>query len=102
MQNVTREEARRRLVAKAKLLWKLVTTTAGVGDLAEPMARVERNFTHLSSGQRTTVALIAKQFEEGCHAINEDEKEAETASKTEGKPEVVTLEVIPPGEDPKD
>ena len=104
MQNkVTREEARRRLVAKANLLWKLVTTTAGVGDLAEPMARVERNFTHLSSGQRTTVALIAQQLQEGFDAINEEGKnEAEPAIKTEGKPEVITPEVIPPGEDPKD
>lgn len=94
-QEMTREETRRRLVAKAKLLWKLVTTTAGVGHLAEPMARIERDFAHLSSGQRTTVALIAQQLQEGFDAINDEGKK-----KTEA--EILEAEIIPHAEDPKD
>lgn len=133
MSQVTREEKRRRALEKGKLLWKLVTTTAGVGDLAEPMRRVERNFAHLAKGQQITVVLIAQLFEEGINEINETKQakgETETTSKTEGegkpggegkagpggeaKPpgtsEVITaeyvqpgeVEVIPPGEGPKD
>lgn len=96
---LSREEERRRLVEKARLLWRLVTTTAGVGDLAEPLRRVEREFSHLSRGQRTTVAMIAMEFEKGCHVINEAKPEAKSE---EGKPEVVQPdEIIPPGT-PKD
>ncbi len=119
MSEVTREEKRRRAIEKGKLLWKLVTTTAGVGDLAEPMRRVERNFAHLSKGQQITVVMIAQLFEEGCNDINETTKKEDNAgrtqTKTEGEakpesggeqkppPEVVTdVEVIPPGEGPKD
>lgn len=88
---LSREEERRRLLEKARLLWRLVTTTAGVGDLAEPLRRVERNFAHLSKGQRTTVAMIAMEFEKGCHEINEE-------AKPENKPEIVAAEVIQPDE----
>lgn len=128
-QGMTREEKKRRALEKGKLLWKLVTTTAGVGDLAEPMRRVERNFAHLAKGQQITVVMIAQLFEEGINAINET-KQAKGESRTEGqansegesraegegeakppgKPEVITaeyvqpgeVEVIPPGEGPKD
>ncbi len=119
MPEVTREEKRRRAIEKGKLLWKLVTTTAGVGDLAEPLRRVERNFAHLSKGQQITVVMIAQLFEEGINGINETPKkedEGRTQAKTEGEgrsegegerkpPEVVAaaeVEVIPPGEGPKD
>jgi len=130
-QGMTREEKKRRAVEKGKLLWKLVTTTAGVGDLAEPMRRVERNFAHLSKGQQITVVMIAHLFEEGINGINEEPKEGksqtpsgqtagqasgqvqgETSStQAETKPEVVEAELINPGEtsgpvptgqDPKD
>ena len=118
MSEVNREEKRRRAIEKGKLLWKLVTTTAGVGDLAEPLRRVERNFAHLSKGQQITVVMIAQLFEEGINGINETKKEesgrvqatTEGETKPEGEvkpkpPEVVAaaeVEVIPPGEGPKD
>ena len=121
MSQVTREEKRRRALEKGKLLWKLVTTTAGVGDLAEPMRRVERNFAHLAKGQQITVVMIAQLFEEGINEINETkqgkgetktEGEAKTGGegKPAGKPEVIEaeyvqpgeVEVIPPGEGPKE
>lgn len=99
-----RAEERRQLTEKAKLLWQLVTTTRGVADLAEPMARVERNWDRLSKGQQVTIAVIAKQFSEGCHAI-EETKPAKSEVKAEGQPEtsapreVVTPdEIIPPGQ----
>ena len=133
MSQVTREEKRRRALEKGKLLWKLVTTTAGVGDLAEPMRRVERNFAHLAKGQQITVVMIAQLFEEGINEINET-KQGKGETKTEGeanpegesraqgeaktggegkpagKPEVIEaeyvqpgeVEVIPPGEGPKE
>jgi hypothetical protein len=117
MPQVNREEKRRRALEKGKLLWKLVTTTAGVGDLAEPLRRVERNFAHLSKGQQITVVMIAQLFEEGLYAINETPKKEDNGraeSKAEGevnpggeasRPEVVTaaeVEILPPGEGPKD
>lgn len=117
MPEVNREEKRRRAIEKGKLLWKLVTTTAGVGDLAEPLRRVERNFAHLSKGQQITVVMIAQLFEEGINGINETPKKEDTGrtqATTEGEtkpegdkkpPEVVAaaeVEVIPPGETPKD
>jgi hypothetical protein len=124
--SLSREEKKRRAIEKGKLLWKLVTTTAGVGDLAEPMRRVERNFAHLAKGQQITVVMIAQLFEEGINGINEEPKEgkSQTAGQTSGqvqgetsstqaetKPEVVEAELINPGEtsgpvptgqDPKD
>lgn len=74
---------------KAELLWKLVTTTAGVADLAEPMKRAEFHFERLTKRQRVTVAMIAKQFDEGCHAI--DQTQQETGP-------IIPDEVIPPTE----
>jgi hypothetical protein len=104
MSQLTREEEKRRLTEKAKLLWRLVTSTPGVADLAEPMRRVERNFAHLSSGQRTTVAIIAKLFEDGCHGINEVQKETpvqpESSPVQSETPQAIQPdEVIPPGKD---
>jgi len=107
--SLSREEKKRRAIEKGKLLWKLVTTTAGVGDLAEPMRRVERNFAHLAKGQQITVVMIAQLFEEGINGINEEPKEGksqtsgqvqgETSStQAETKPEVVEAELINPGE----
>lgn len=124
-QGMTREEKKRRAVEKGKLLWKLVTSTAGVGDLAEPLRRVERNFAHLSKGQQITVVMIAQLMEEGINGINEEPKEgkrqaggevkaeasgqvkaqaseAPTKAEGEGKPEAVEAELIPPDEVPKD
>jgi len=89
---LSREEERRRLRAKSELLWRLVTTTAGVADLAEPMKRVERHFDRLTKGQRTTIAVIAQQFAKGCHEID-----AEASKPEEVKAEVVQPdEIIPP------
>jgi hypothetical protein len=90
---LTREEKKRRAIEKGKLLWKLVTTTAGVGDLAEPLRRVERNFVHLSKGQQITVVMIAHLFEEGIDAINEGPK---VTTSEPVKPEVIDAELIPP------
>lgn len=124
-QGMTREEKKRRAVEKGKLLWKLVTTTAGVGDLAEPLRRVERNFAHLSKGQQITVVMIAQLMEEGINGINEEPKEgkrqasgevkaeasgqvkgeaseAPTKAETPPKPEAVEAELIEPHEVPKD
>ncbi len=97
---LTREEERRRLRARAELLWKLVTSTPGVADLAEPMKRLEVHFERLTKGQRTTIAVIAQQLAKGFHEIdqaNPEEVKAET--KTETKREVIPpdeVEVIPP------
>lgn len=91
---LTREEQKRRLLAKAELLWRLVTTTPGVADLAEPMKRVERHFDRLTKGQRTTIAVIAQQFAKGCHEIDAEEVKA----KAESKPEEVQAEVVQPDE----
>lgn len=84
---LTREEQKRRLLAKAELLWRLVTTTPGVGDLAEPMKRVERHFERLTKDQRTTIAVIAQQFDKGCHEIDAEEK-----------PKPIQAEVVQPDE----
>lgn len=108
---MSKEEKRRRAIEKGKLLWKLVTTTAGVGDLAEPLRRVERNFAHLSKGQQITVVMIAQLFEEGINGINEkpkqEVKEAKPEAGGEANPEapakpgpVSPDEVIPPGDNP--
>jgi len=90
------------LLKKAQLLWRLVTSTAGVADLAEPMKRVERNFDHLSKGQRLTIAVIAAAFDRGIHAIDKEAEGSATqaqASQGETKPETVAaeeVEIIPP------
>lgn len=94
---ISREEERRRLRKKSELLWQLVTTTAGVADLAEPMKRVERHFERLTKGQRTTIAVIAQQLAKGFHEIDAEAK-AET-KREEVQAEVVNPdEVIPPGD----
>ncbi len=93
---------KRKLKRQAELLWKLVTTTAGVADLAEPMKRAEFHFDRLTSRQRVTVAVIAKQLAEGFHAIEteEDAREEEATTSEPITAEVVTPDaVIPPNED---
>jgi len=109
----SRVSEQKRLRKKAELLWRLVTTTAGVADLAEPMKRVEHYFERLTKRQRVTVAMIVTQFEKGCHEID-SEIEAEAAQETQveekdntGKapevaqgPQVIEAdEVIPPDQD---
>ena len=90
---------KRKLKRQAELLWRLVSTTAGVADLAEPMKRAEFHFERLTQRQRVTVAVIAKQLAEGFHAI-EVEEEARQEASTETTAEVVTPDaVIAPGED---
>lgn len=66
-------EEKRKLKAKAELLWRLVTTTSGVADLAEPMRRVEHHFDRLTKRQQVTVAMIAHEFDRGCHEIDAQE-----------------------------
>lgn len=78
----SRASEQKKLRKKAELLWRLVTTTAGVADLAEPMKRVEHYFERLTKRQRVTVAMIATQFEKGCHEID-SEIEAEAAKETQ-------------------
>lgn len=78
----SRVSEQKKLRKKAELLWRLVTTTAGVADLAEPMKRVEHYFERLTKRQRVTVAMIATQFEKGCHEID-SEIEAETAQENQ-------------------
>lgn len=93
------KKEKRKLKRQAELLWKLVTTTAGVADLAEPMKRAEYHFDRLSQRQRVTVAVIAKQLAEGFHAI-EVEEEARQEEAPAITAEVVTPDaVINPGED---
>lgn len=92
---------KRKLRRKAELLWRLVTTTEGVADLAEPMKRAEFHFERLTQRQRVTVAVIAAQLARG---FNEIDKEEETAAQTQAsgttRTEAVTPdEVIPPGQD---
>ncbi|MDD5538083.1 MAG: hypothetical protein PHF12_03840 [Candidatus Omnitrophica bacterium] len=99
MSEDTKKE-KRKLKRQAELLWRLVTTTAGVADLAEPMKRAEYHFDRLTQRQRITVAVIAKQLAEGFHEI-----ETEEDAREEEAPETVTAEVvqpdavIPPGEE---
>jgi hypothetical protein len=87
-QTPARNLKREQLIEKCKLLWKLVTTTPGVVDLAEPMKRVERDFDRLTKGQRLTVAVITTSFEKGCHEI--ENKEAITPDEYQGAPKVQT------------
>lgn len=77
----SRVSEQKKLRRKSELLWRLVTTTAGVADLAEPMKRVEHYFERLTKRQRVTVAIIVTQFEKGCHEID-SEIEAEAAQET--------------------
>lgn len=98
---LTREEQRRRLRAKSELLWRLVTTTPGVTDLAEPMKRVERFFERLTKAQRTTIAVIAQQLTEGYHAI--DGKEIEEIETKTVRAEILEPDaIIPPTQRNKD
>lgn len=109
----SRVSEQKKLKRKAELLWQLVTTTAGVADLAEPMKRVEHYFERLTKRQRVTVAMIVTQFEKGCHEID-SEIEAEAAQETqvEESPTIGTApqasqapqaveadEIIPPNQD---
>lgn len=93
---------KRKLKRQAELLWRLVTTTPGVADLAEPMKRVEHFFERLTTRQRVTVAVIASQLAKGFHDI-EQEEEARQEETTQ--PAVVAVvavepdEVIPPDQD---
>lgn len=93
------KKEKRKLKRKAELLWKLVTTTAGVADLAEPMKRAEYHFERLSQRQRITIAVIAKQLAEGFHEIDTEEEARQEESPTTITAEVVTPDaVIAPGE----
>jgi hypothetical protein len=78
----SRASEQKRLKKKAELLWRLVTTTAGVADLAEPMKRVEHFFERLTKRQRVTVAMIVTQLVKGFNEID-SEIEAETATETQ-------------------
>lgn len=78
----SRVSEQKKLKKKAELLWRLVITTSGLADLAEPMKRVEHYFERLTKRQRVTVAMIATQFEKGCHEID-SEIEAEAAQETQ-------------------
>jgi hypothetical protein len=88
-----RTKEKRKLRRKAELLWKLVTTTGGVADLAEPMKRAEHHFERLTQRQRVTIAVIASQFDKGCHDIDTEEEVREEAAEA-----VIPDEIIPPGE----
>jgi len=91
------KKQRRVLLKQSELLWKLVTTTAGITDLTEPMKRAERHFERLTKGQRTTIAVIASQFVKGCHEIEKAEEASSEEAKPEEKPVAVEAdEVIPP------
>ncbi len=93
------KKEKRKLKRKAELLWKLVTTTAGVADLAEPMKRAEFHFDRLTQRQRITVAVIAKQLAEGFHDIDTEEEARQEESPSTVTAEVVTPDaVISPGE----
>lgn len=97
------KKEKRKLKRKAELLWKLVTTTAGVADLAEPMKRAEYHFERLTQRQRITVAVIAKQLAEGFHEIDTEEEARQEESPSTITAEVVTPdEVIPPGATPEE
>ena len=89
------------LKRKAELLWTLVTTTAGVADLAEPMKRAEHHFDRLSQRQRITVAVIASQFDKGCNEINAQTQPEVKPAET--PPEVVVPDaIIPPDKEGED
>ena len=95
------KQATTNLPAKARLLWSLVTGTAGVADLAEPMRRVERDFGRLSRFQKLTVGEIALRFEQGCHEIDAKASEAETKQELKAPP-IEPDAVIPPGTEIED
>lgn len=77
----------------SELLWKLVTTTPGVGDLAEPMKRAEFHFERLTQRQQVTIAIIAKQLVEGFDAIEEEIRQEAQEKAVEA---VTPDEIIPP------
>jgi hypothetical protein len=91
----TKAKAKTRLRRQAELLWRLVSTTPGVADLAEPMKRAEFHFERLTQRQRVTVAVIAKQLAEGFHDIEKDEENREEAAEA-----LTPDEIIPPGQAP--
>lgn len=106
------KKEKRILKRQAELLWRLVTTTPGVANLAEPMKRAEYHFERLTQGQRVTVGVIALQLAKGFHEIEKEESERtrqETGQETgqastaqPPQPRVVAIEpdeVIPPGQD---
>ncbi len=92
------EKEKRKLRRQAELLWRLVSTTAGVADLAEPMKRAEFHFERLSKRQRVTVAVIAKQLVEGFHAIEKEEEDRTEETRTEEAPTVAQTSAIEPDE----
>ena len=100
-QNKAKEK--RKLKRQAELLWRLVSTTAGVADLAEPMKRAEFHFERLTQRQRVTVAVIASQLARGFNEIDKEEEAAAQAVETTTTgttTEAITPdEVIPPGQD---
>jgi hypothetical protein len=95
MSEDTKTKAKTKLRRQAELLWRLVTTTPGVADLADPMKRAEFHFERLTQRQKVTVAVIAKQLAEGFHAI---EEEISRQSQEETSEAITPDEVIPPGE----
>jgi len=99
MSEETKTTEKRKLRRKAELLWKLVTTTAGVADLAEPMKRVEHHFERLTQRQRVTIAVIASQLAKGFNDIDqEEETRQEAAEAVETTPAIEADEIIPPGQ----
>lgn len=95
MSEDTKAKAKTKLRRQAELLWRLVSTTPGVADLAEPMKRAEFHFERLTQRQRVTVAVIAKQLAEGFHAIEEEEDKRQEAAEA-----LTPDEIIPPGQAP--
>jgi nitrate/TMAO reductase-like tetraheme cytochrome c subunit len=86
---------KRKLRRKAETLWRLVTTTGGVADLAEPMKRVEHHFERLTQRQRITIAVIASQFAKACHEIDAEEEtrqEAQEKAAESDTPEPIPTE----------
>lgn len=90
---------KRKLKRQAELLWRLVTTTPGVADLAEPMKRVEHFFERLTQRQRVTVAVIASQLAKGFHDIDKEEEARQEETTQTATVAVEPDEVIPPGQD---
>jgi hypothetical protein len=68
-------------------LWELVTTTPGVGMLAEPLQRAEYSFERLSRPQKITVGVLATLFAEAVYAAIPQEIVKETSQ--EAKQEIV-------------